>query len=62
MQSFAVKIYGSTTYAIWAGIGIVLVALVDAILYKQIPDIPAVIGNLSPAGKPVYLGSIKSTL
>ena len=32
------------TYAIWAGVGIVLVALVGAVLYKQIPDIPAVIG------------------
>ena len=32
------------TYAIWSGVGILLVALVGAILYKQIPDIPAVIG------------------
>ncbi|MHC4791795.1 MAG: DMT family transporter [Planctomycetota bacterium] len=32
------------TYAIWSGLGIVLVALVGAILYKQIPDIPAVLG------------------
>jgi len=32
------------TYAIWAGMGIVLVALVGAVLYKQIPDLPAVIG------------------
>ncbi len=32
------------TYAIWSGIGIVLIAIVGAILYKQIPDIPAVIG------------------
>ena len=32
------------TYAVWAGFGIVLVALVGAILYKQIPDIPAIIG------------------
>jgi len=32
------------TYAIWSGAGIVLVALVGAIIYKQIPDIPAVIG------------------
>ncbi len=32
------------TYAIWSGLGIVLVALIGAILYKQIPDIPAVIG------------------
>ncbi len=32
------------TYAVWAGLGIVLVALVGAILYKQIPDLPAIIG------------------
>ena len=32
------------TYAIWAGLGIVLVTIVAAILYKQIPDLPALIG------------------
>ena len=32
------------TYAIWAGVGIILVALVGAVLYKQIPDPPALIG------------------
>ena len=32
------------TYAVWAGLGIVLVTLVGAVLYKQIPDMPAVIG------------------
>ncbi len=32
------------TYAIWSGLGIVLVALVGALLYKQTPDIPAIIG------------------
>jgi small multidrug resistance pump len=32
------------TYAVWSGIGIVLIALVGAIFYKQIPDLPAVIG------------------
>ena len=32
------------TYAIWSGVGIVLVALVASVLYRQIPDIPAVIG------------------
>ena len=32
------------TYAIWAGLGIVLVTIVGTILYKQIPDIPAIIG------------------
>lgn len=32
------------TYAIWAGAGIVLVTLIAAIIYKQTPDLPAVIG------------------
>ena len=32
------------TYAVWSGIGIVLIAAVGAIFYKQIPDFPAVIG------------------
>lgn len=32
------------TYAIWSGLGIVLVTLVGIFLYKQIPDAPAVIG------------------
>ncbi|MDQ6964399.1 MAG: multidrug efflux SMR transporter [Mariprofundales bacterium] len=32
------------TYAIWSGMGIVLIAAVGALLYKQIPDAPAVVG------------------
>ena len=32
------------TYAIWSGVGIILVAIIGAMLYKQIPDISAVIG------------------
>ncbi len=32
------------TYAIWSGIGIVLVTVAGAVFYKQIPDLPAVIG------------------
>ena len=31
-------------YAIWAGMGIVLVAVISAIIYRQIPDLPALIG------------------
>lgn len=31
-------------YAIWAGMGIVLVAIVAAIFFKQLPDVPAIIG------------------
>lgn len=32
------------TYAIWSGVGIVLVAIVGFLFYKQVPDVPAVIG------------------
>lgn len=32
------------TYAIWAGVGIILVAVAGFVLYRQIPDIPAIIG------------------
>ena len=31
-------------YAIWAGMGIVLVAIVAAIVFKQTPDAPAILG------------------
>ena len=32
------------TYAVWSGLGIVLITIVGTVLYKQIPDIPAIIG------------------
>lgn len=32
------------TYAIWSGIGIVLIAISGAIFFKQIPDVFAIIG------------------
>ena len=33
-----------TAYAIWAGMGIVLISLFGAIVYKQIPDLAAMLG------------------
>ncbi|MEM7182324.1 MAG: SMR family transporter [Spirochaetota bacterium] len=33
-------------YAIWAGMGIVLVGITAAIFFKQLPDVPAIIGML----------------
>lgn len=33
-------------YAMWAGLGIVLAGVVSAIIFKQIPDWPAVVGML----------------
>ncbi len=32
------------TYAIWSGLGIVLVTIAGAVLYHQYPDVPAIIG------------------
>ena len=31
-------------YAIWSGVGIVLVAIVAAVIFKQVLDIPAIVG------------------
>ena len=31
-------------YAVWSGLGIVLIALVGALMFKQVPDLPAILG------------------
>ena len=31
-------------YAIWAGIGIAAITVVGAIFYRQVPDVPAIVG------------------
>lgn len=31
-------------YAIWSGVGIILLAIVGAITFREIPDMPAIIG------------------
>lgn len=31
-------------YAVWAGVGVVLVAIAGAIIYRQIPDVAAMVG------------------
>ena len=49
-------------YAIWAGLGIVLVALVAAVMFRQIPDLPGLIGMaLILAGVVVITGFSKTT-
>lgn len=32
------------TYAIWSGLGIVLIAIIGAVTFKQVPDAPAIAG------------------
>ena len=31
-------------YAVWSGVGIVLITVIGAVAFKQVPDLPAVIG------------------
>lgn len=43
--SFAIRtIPVGIAYAIWSGVGIVLITLIGAFFFKQIPDLPAIIG------------------
>ena len=32
------------TYAVWSGVGIVLITVAGGLLYEEIPDVPAIIG------------------
>jgi len=51
------------TYAIWSGVGVVLVVLAAAVLYKQMPDWPAVLGiGLIIAGVVLINGFSKTTV
>ena len=48
-------------YAIWCGLGIVLVAITEAVLYREVPDRPALLGMfLILAGVVVIRGFSKS--
>ncbi|MEG0849662.1 MAG: SMR family transporter [Flavobacterium sp.] len=43
--SFAIRtIPVGFAYAIWSGVGIVLITAIGAIFFKEIPDLPAIIG------------------
>ena len=49
------------TYAIWAGMGIFLIAVIGAAYYKEIPDLPGIVGMLlSIAGVVVLQGFSKT--
>ncbi len=49
------------TYAIWAGMGIFLIAVIGAVYYREVPDVPAVVGMaLIIAGVVVLQGFSKT--
>ena len=41
LRSFPIGV----AYAIWTGIGVTLITLIATIIYKEIPDLPALIGT-----------------
>jgi small multidrug resistance pump len=49
-------------YAIWAGVGIVLICLVSWILYKQSLDLPAIIGVALIAAGVVLINGFSDSL
>ena len=50
------------TYAIWAGLGIVLVSVVAAVTFKQVPDFPAVLGMLMIVSGVVVINVFSKTV
>ncbi|MGL6159098.1 DMT family transporter [Microbulbifer sp.] len=49
-------------YAIWAGLGILLVAVAGAIVYRQVPDLPAMIGMAMIVGGVVVIHAFSETV
>ena len=49
-------------YAIWAGMGIVLVTIVAGIVFRQIPDWPAIIGMLLIVSGVIVINVFSSTV
>ncbi|MCO6411685.1 MAG: multidrug efflux SMR transporter [Thiogranum sp.] len=49
-------------YAIWAGMGIALIAIVGAVLFKQTPDTPAIIGMVLIVSGVVVINVFSKTI
>ncbi|MBB3060316.1 DMT family transporter [Microbulbifer rhizosphaerae] len=49
-------------YAIWAGLGILLVAVAGAVVYRQVPDLPAMIGMAMIVGGVVVIHVFSETV
>ena len=49
-------------YAIWSGLGLVLVAIVGAFVYRQVPDVPAMIGMTLIAAGVVVMNVFSKTV
>ncbi len=49
-------------YSIWCGLGIVLITLAGAVFFRQIPDLPAVVGMLLIVGGVAVIYLFSSTM
>lgn len=49
-------------YAIWAGLGIVLIAIAGALVFDQLPDVPAIIGMALIVGGVVIINVFSKTI
>ena len=49
-------------YAIWAGLGIVLIAIAGALVFEQVPDAPAVIGMVLIVAGVVVINVFSKTI
>jgi small multidrug resistance pump len=48
-------------YAVWAGVGMVLIVLAGAVVYRQIPDLPAIVGIILIIAGVVVIHSLSNT-
>jgi small multidrug resistance pump len=48
-------------YAVWAGVGMVLILLAGAVVYRQIPDLPAIVGILLIVAGVVVIHALSNT-
>ena len=49
-------------YAIWAGLGIVLIAIAGALVFEQVPDAPAIIGMVLIVAGVVIINVFSKTI
>ena len=48
-------------YAVWAGVGMVLVVIAGAVVYRQIPDLPAILGIVLIVAGVVVIHALSNT-
>ena len=50
------------TYAVWSGLGVVLVAIAGAVVYEEVPDAPAALGMTMIVGGVIVMNVFSKTV